>query len=1747
MTLSRQRSFSARSTIFDNQPRTGRSPSPAVAHPGPPPLEPDEQTGDNTTDLNRRRSSLLLTPTHATTTGYPTITGPGPTTAQPHTPRTLRPRAHTSVEANLAQLGGLPPPSHSDAAGQLQVPYQPGRRTGRANPTMDPNRQYVPLPPPPPPPLSPAVHQAHMMPLPPPPPRPPPNVPSVMLPPPPGPPPGAPQPLSTWQSTRGRLKDRERPTALHLPPPPPPPSKHPAYNPGQIYQPQMPPPLLIPPPPPLNESQPLTSATYIPHGESFGPGVGIPPLHSNDRSASDHQSSMGHGDESDLLDSPSAAPAPLYGGKTGGNTSSENARQYYLNPYPRDSQDNVPPSPSVTTSILHDKGNQHLPMESPSRVTYPWSLDRVLAWLAANSFSRDWQETFRTLNVQGNDFLDLGRGHGGRGNFGMMHQLIYPRLNKECTLSGTGWDQVREREEGKRMRRLIRHIADGDGNDLAKLGPARSGDGADGSPNDTPQDLSVNTPSTAGGEDSPGRQMPLKIAGSALGSRRMSTQRSATVPLGASPGATPGETPGSDGVLTPQGRSGFARSILNGIGDGSNAKRHSPSTSADANAGAGTYFAGATFRGEGSPQSGSPGVNHVPLSASTVNSNPATSPYGFGQRFGHHKSNSTDSMASSPGHKASGGSANPESRRNAQDSARPSPLDPARFHGSSDGHGKEHNRGILSKFRRRGKKDDGGHPSPEDHALESPTSPVTMRHPIAPPGGTPPFARPSLNSSDPTLDRPSSASAMLEQDRWPGGTRGRWSARNSPGRRFVLATPDGWNYRLVDITDVDSADELRSLISLNLGASEGDVAQLYLTEPGQTEHEEPLTDALLVHARQTKADARASLKLFARAPSISSASLSVPNSANLWGFPQKLLQSPPVGALSPTRLPDEGAYARLVAQAQQRVPGPLESGLGLSTPRIPEGAPSPDSSVSRNGASEMEANGSNRGPKVTELGQAAEEHRREIEKKQRAYLAQKQQQLKRGSPVDGATNFGIKRDGVIDFDVPRNSPFEEKKAESWVPQRKPPRPPSESNTLIKANSLSRSAKGHSARSSLASLYDDGESKSGAGRVPTTEHPAPVKPRPEAISGLDSAAPRALPSRRSYGPDFDFQDNNVTFSKTPGGVGSAADNSEDSDDGLFALPLSMRQTKRSLRVASRRESKGDEGDSDGRQGRPALTVNTRSRAKKGLSVSFKSPNVSGTSVSSSSPQGAGTDARDEDDMGRHDRAGPDSAASATWSAKSQDDAAKLLRRASFADKDVWANRPPAEVLIDRLDDFFPNVDLDQPLPLEEAGSGASPTSPTPERPNFDSDGTLSMSSNYTPSGSSGWSNMTPETDDFDALGSESSTPRRSVPPPVKTVAERNVGRSSGLGRMKSIREVAKGAQEANRKRISTLPPPGKTTTDLQRRKSTKMFGANIVQIKPGTRVNRPSRLVETSQSQVPKRQATFKWIRGELIGKGTYGRVYLGFNPTTGEFLAVKQVEVNRAAAGQDTEKMKEMVSALDQEIDTMQHLDHENIVQYLGCEREKYSISIFLEYIAGGSVGSCLRKHGKFEESVVSSLTRQTLAGLAYLHREGILHRDLKADNILLDVDGTCKISDFGISKKTDNIYGNDVTNSMQGSVFWMAPEVIQSQGQGYSAKVDVWSLGCVVLEMFAGRRPWSKEEAVGAIYKLGSLQAPPIPEDVSSTVSPEAIGFMCDCHTIKPSERPTAETLLNHHPFCAFDESYDFKDTELYAKIKPR
>jgi len=249
-------------------------------------------------------------------------------------------------------------------------------------------------------------------------------------------------------------------------------------------------------------------------------------------------------------------------------------------------------------------------------------------------------------------------------------------------------------------------------------------------------------------------------------------------------------------------------------------------------------------------------------------------------------------------------------------------------------------------------------------------------------------------------------------------------------------------------------------------------------------------------------------------------------------------------------------------------------------------------------------------------------------------------------------------------------------------------------------------------------------------------------------------------------------------------------------------------------------------------------------------------------------------------------------------------------------------------------------------------------------------------------------------------------------------------------------------------------------------------------------------------------------------------------------IAVKQVELPKTESDKLCQRQKDMVKALYDEINLLKDLDNENIVQYLGFEANEDTINIFLEYVSGGSIMSCLHRYGAFEEPVVRNFTAQILIGLAYLHKLNILHRDIKAANVLVDVEGICKISDFGLSKKNDydGAYQKNSHMSLQGSIFWMAPEVVK--GEAYSAKIDIWSVGCLVLEMITSERPWITLDTFGALYQIGSYKSPPIPEDSSES----SRDFLGNCFIIDPEQRPTAMVLMNHQ-FCEMDSSFRFRD----------
>ncbi|KAG5929449.1 hypothetical protein E4U53_002448 [Claviceps sorghi] len=267
----------------------------------------------------------------------------------------------------------------------------------------------------------------------------------------------------------------------------------------------------------------------------------------------------------------------------------------------------------------------------------------------------------------------------------------------------------------------------------------------------------------------------------------------------------------------------------------------------------------------------------------------------------------------------------------------------------------------------------------------------------------------------------------------------------------------------------------------------------------------------------------------------------------------------------------------------------------------------------------------------------------------------------------------------------------------------------------------------------------------------------------------------------------------------------------------------------------------------------------------------------------------------------------------------------------------------------------------------------------------------------------------------------------------------------------------------------------------------------------------------------------KWMKGALIGKGSFGSVYLALHAVTGELLAVKQVQTPApGATGQSETRKRGMIEALKREMGLLRDLRHPNIVQYLGCSSSADYLNIFLEYVPGGSVQTMLNSYGALPEPLVRSFVRQILMGLSYLHRRDIIHRDIKGANILVDNKGTIKISDFGISKKLEqsNILGNAKNNrhrpSLQGSVFWMAPEVVKQTE--YTLKADIWSLGCLVVEMMTGNHPFPDCSQLQAIFKIGGGTASPkIPEHASD----EAQSFLGQTFELNHDLRPSADELM--------------------------
>eukprot|EP00658_Telonema_sp_P-2_P060141 TRINITY_DN49145_c0_g1_i1.p1 TRINITY_DN49145_c0_g1~~TRINITY_DN49145_c0_g1_i1.p1 ORF type:complete len:212 (+),score=47.01 TRINITY_DN49145_c0_g1_i1:172-807(+) len=201
--------------------------------------------------------------------------------------------------------------------------------------------------------------------------------------------------------------------------------------------------------------------------------------------------------------------------------------------------------------------------------------------------------------------------------------------------------------------------------------------------------------------------------------------------------------------------------------------------------------------------------------------------------------------------------------------------------------------------------------------------------------------------------------------------------------------------------------------------------------------------------------------------------------------------------------------------------------------------------------------------------------------------------------------------------------------------------------------------------------------------------------------------------------------------------------------------------------------------------------------------------------------------------------------------------------------------------------------------------------------------------------------------------------------------------------------------------------------------------------------------------------------------------------------------------------------------------------RYYGSLEDKVNntLNIFMEYVTGGSLNHYIKKFKSLPLETIRQWTYQMVCGVRYLHEQGIVHRDIKGDNILVTMDGILKLADFGCSKAIDDVCSKTHgCKTMVGTPYWMAPEVIMcdTQGSGYGMKSDIWSVGCTIVEMITGKPPWPECNSMwAAVYKIANSKG--LPSEIPTNLDPALMEFLELTFERDPTKRVSASELLCH------------------------
>ncbi|ODQ46722.1 hypothetical protein PICMEDRAFT_16557 [Pichia membranifaciens NRRL Y-2026] len=242
-----------------------------------------------------------------------------------------------------------------------------------------------------------------------------------------------------------------------------------------------------------------------------------------------------------------------------------------------------------------------------------------------------------------------------------------------------------------------------------------------------------------------------------------------------------------------------------------------------------------------------------------------------------------------------------------------------------------------------------------------------------------------------------------------------------------------------------------------------------------------------------------------------------------------------------------------------------------------------------------------------------------------------------------------------------------------------------------------------------------------------------------------------------------------------------------------------------------------------------------------------------------------------------------------------------------------------------------------------------------------------------------------------------------------------------------------------------------------------------------------------------------------IGQGASGGVYTAYDNVTNQCVAIKQMELEK-------QPKKELII---NEILVMKGSKHGNIVNFIESYLLKKNLWVVMEYMEGGSLTDIVT-HSIMTEGQTGAVCRETLKGLRFLHSKGIIHRDIKSDNILLSLTGDIKLTDFGFCAQIKDHASK--RNTMVGTPYWMAPEIVKKKA--YGPKVDLWSLGIMTIEMIEGEPPYLNETPLRALFLITTNGKPQLKERES--LSSELQEFLDACLEVNPDKRANSVQLLN-------------------------